>query len=143
MSLILTGDQVHVIKAQVTAALPAEACGLLTGRRAGHLARVERLWPADNLLAHVPGRFELDPAIRFQAERACRHNGSHVLGHWHSHPGGSATPSVTDRLQAYEPDLIWLIVAVGVAYNHTIRAWRISAPGARPRPVRLKVEGGP
>ncbi len=109
--LVLSVHQMAAIASAAEAAWPAEGCGLLigTGRR---VVRVTHVMAADNLLRdHGNDRFELDPAARFKAERLARETGQHVVGHWHSHPDGTARPSATDMAQAWEPDMIWLIVA--------------------------------
>lgn len=112
--LVLSAEQMAEIADAAEAAWPAEGCGLLVGRDAGrrHVA-VTRVLPADNLLRHQGNdRFELDPAVRFAAERSLRGSGEKVVGHWHSHPDGDATPSATDLSEAWEPELIWLVVGV-------------------------------
>ncbi len=99
------------IRALCRAAAPAEACGLLVGRGRRVLS-VRRIVPAANLLAATPGRFELDPRLRLAVEKQCRGTRDRIIGHWHSHPGGRAEPSATDLAMAWEPELVWLVVAV-------------------------------
>jgi proteasome lid subunit RPN8/RPN11 len=125
--LILSAGQMAEIAAAAEAAWPAEGCGLLVGRNAGRRdALVTRVIPADNLLRHQGNdRFELDPAVRFAAERAARDAGERVVGHWHSHPDGGAKPSAADLSQAWEPEMIWLIVGVA------------AAPDGRPQAVQM------
>ncbi len=110
MILVLTPAQMAAITAAAAAAWPAEACGLLIGHGTRRLV-VTREVPAPNLLAEIPGRFELDPRVRLREEKACRGSNDRIIGHWHSHPGGVAEPSATDLAMAFEPDLAWLIVA--------------------------------
>ncbi len=113
--IILTAAQLASIADAAEAAYPDECCGLLVGHGVRTI-RVTRLAPAPNLLrGQAHDRFELDPRSRFETERALRGTAERIVGHWHSHPNGSATPSATDLEQAWEPDLIWLIV--GVAAN--------------------------
>jgi proteasome lid subunit RPN8/RPN11 len=110
--LVLSAEQMADIASAAEAAWPAEGCGLLigTGKR---VIRVTHVMAADNLLKNQGNdRFELDPAARFAAERLARATGQRVVGHWHSHPDGSARPSATDMAQAWEPDLVWLIVGI-------------------------------
>jgi len=117
--IILTAAQLASIADAAEAAYPGECCGLLVGHGARTI-HVTRLAPAPNLLRSETGdRFELDPRIRFETERAVRGTAERIVGHWHSHPNGSATPSATDLEQAWEPDLIWLIA--GVAPNDSGR----------------------
>lgn len=128
--LALTLPHRAAILAATRAAAPAEACGLLVGR-GRRILRVTRLVPAANLLAHVPGRFELDPLVRLRTERECRGGGERVIGHWHSHPDGPARPSATDLAMAYEPDLVWLIAG----RNRDLRAWRLEGGSFAPVPL--------
>jgi proteasome lid subunit RPN8/RPN11 len=106
-------EQTHLssIHAHVLQSFPAEDCGLLSGTFLGHDYVVDAIWPAPNILAHNPGRFEVDPSVRIKVEKICRQRGTRVLGHWHSHPFATAFPSETDRQSAYEPDLVWLILS--------------------------------
>ena len=111
--LVLSRDQERRISDGAVAALPNEDCGLLTGVEHNGQRRVTRLWPARNLARDPSRGFDLDPSVRIKAEVHCRASGERVLGHWHSHPNGRRDPSAQDLAMAYEPDLIWLIVAVG------------------------------
>jgi len=95
------------------AARDREICGLLFGS-ADSIARAE---PADNVAANPADTFEIDPRSLFAALRAERAGGDKVIGHYHSHPNGSAEPSPRD-LAAAEPGKLWLILGGGVA-----RAW--------------------
>lgn len=106
-----------LLKAMVDAAeaaYPAEACGLIIGRGKGQLIRVTRVIPAANLLAATGDRFELDPAVRIRVEKELRDSGTkdRIVGHYHSHTDGSSDPSATDRANAHEPDMAWVIIGV-------------------------------
>jgi desampylase len=82
--------------------------------------------------------FEIDPAALFAAIRAERAGGPRILGHYHSHPNGSPTPSARDAAMALQPGRFWLIVAAGEA-----RMWR-EVPGGAAHgafdPVELVVD---
>jgi proteasome lid subunit RPN8/RPN11 len=103
--------------------LPNEACGLLLGHREDSRAEVLRVWPAANLLARVD-RYEIAPETVLGADRAARDAGRLLLGAWHSHPGGVAIPSATDRDQAW-PDWCYLIVGLADPAAPDLRAWRL------------------
>ncbi|MGE5547331.1 MAG: M67 family metallopeptidase [Solirubrobacterales bacterium] len=123
------------------AAYPAEACGLIVGRGKGQLVRVTRVVAAANLLADQPGRFELDPAVRVALERDLREAGGkdRVVGHYHSHPDGSADPSAADRAGAFEPELAWVIVGVLDGQAIQVQGHRFDDKRAGFRPVPLRV----
>jgi len=83
-----------------------EVCGLLLGTEAD----VRSALPADNVAADPARTFELDPHVLLAAHKAARGGGAAILGHYHSHPSGAATPSATDAEHA-RPGALWLIVA--------------------------------
>jgi len=139
MSLVLTAAQWEAIDAECRAAWPAEACGLLIGR-GERVLTVTGVMAAVNLAPDQGDHFELDPRVRFEAERRCRASGERLLGHWHSHPNGRKTPSATDLAMAFEPDLVWLIVAIlaAGAASHA-GAFRLDPRKGCFRPVRLTI----
>jgi [CysO sulfur-carrier protein]-S-L-cysteine hydrolase len=74
---------------------PNECCGLLVGRR----GVIEGSVRARNLQAS-PTRYLIDPQDHFAAMRSARAQGLHVVGAYHSHPGGAPTPSPSDVAEA-------------------------------------------
>ncbi len=92
------------------AAPDREICGLLFGSS----DRIDRAEPAANVADHPHDTFEIDPRALFAALRAERAGGARMIGHYHSHPNGSAEPSPRD-LAAAEPGKLWLILGGGVA----------------------------
>ena len=70
-------------------------------------------------------RFEIDPATLFAALRAERAGGAKIVGYWHSHPSGDASPSATDAAMAAPDGKLWLIVA-----GEEVRLWRAIEGGA-------------
>jgi proteasome lid subunit RPN8/RPN11 len=91
--------------------------------------------PADNVAADRQRRFEVDPATLFAAIRAARDGGPPVLGHYHSHPGGSAEPSATDAAMIRHHGELWIIVA-----GPTTAAWVASGLNTF---VSAKIDTGP
>ncbi|AHE52741.1 hypothetical protein NX02_05000 [Sphingomonas sanxanigenens DSM 19645 = NX02] len=88
----------------------AEICGLLLGGA----GRIEAILPAANVAADPAHRFEIDPATLFAAHRAARAGGPRIIGHYHSHPTGSAEPSPRDAEQAIGGEY-WLLLGGGAA----------------------------
>jgi len=107
--------------AEAAAAPDREICGLLFGNE----ARIEEARSTANVAPDTSCWFEIDPAALFAAHRAERAGGPRLIGHYHSHPGGSAEPSPRD-LAAAEPGRLWLITGGGV-----IRAWMAGGDGFR------------
>ena len=111
----------HAIRTDVAAAGLREACGLLLGEG----TRVTAALPCRNAAADPHRRFEIDPTALLAAHRAARAGGPAILGHYHSHPGGSPVPSARDAADAAEDGALWLIVGTAEA-----RLWRAVAGGA-------------
>ncbi|KAF0119302.1 MAG: Mov34/MPN/PAD-1 [Rhodospirillaceae bacterium] len=130
--LSLSRNDCHRIRTAVATAYPAEGCGLLAGVTEGTACwRVTRVVPTRNLLTQRD-RFEVDPAARFALMRDVRGGSERLIGHYHSHPDGPACPSATDRAMAFEPELIWVIVAVANGRAETIKAYRLGGPTIHP-----------
>ncbi len=124
--LLLKPEDLKRIADHAEAAYPREACGLLLGfQRAGGDFEVTRMAESENkAVADGNDRFEIDPELRLSLMREARDaapaamlaampGASHgIIGHYHSHPNGSARPSATDLAMVWEPGLIWLITAV-------------------------------
>jgi len=144
MKLTLRAEQLNVIRHQVITAYPAEACGLFSGAVCDGDFLVTDAWPAPNLLADMAGRFELDPRHRLKVEKICRQSALKVIGHWHSHPSGKAEPSAIDANHAYEPDLVWLILATDGQSVSDIQAFAPpQSPGGSFQPIDLIIISAP
>ena len=114
MKLALAHEFQAAMQDQARAAYPAECCGLIEGKRDGDLVHGLALHPARNIAARRD-RFEIDPQDHFAALKAALTNGRAIIGCYHSHPGGTPTPSQTDHAGAGEEDFLWLIAALGQA----------------------------
>src|SRR5213593_4837429 len=87
---------------------PDECCGVLLGR--GH--EILEAVRARNVATSAATRFLIDPKDHIDARREGRARGLEILGFYHSHPGGSALPSETDRAEASYPDSLYAIVGL-------------------------------
>lgn len=81
------------------------------------------LLPCANVAPRPADSFEIDPAALIAAHRAARTGGPAVIGHYHSHPRGTATPSARDAVAA-EPGSRWIIIA-----GDDVRGWFAAAAG--------------
>lgn len=106
--------------AEAAASPDAECCGLLFGTR----GRIIDAVSCRNVAADPARRFEIDPAALIAAHRAARDGGPTIIGHYHSHPGGTARPSVEDAAQSAADGAYWLIIARDQA-----TLWRAVASG--------------
>lgn len=95
------------LRAIVAAAPDTEVCGLLFGTDREIVAAEA----TPNVAADPYRRFEIDPARLIAAYRAQREGGPRLIGHYHSHPSGAASPSASDRAAA-EAHLLWLILTL-------------------------------
>lgn len=95
-------------------AYPEECCGLLIGFRdpSGRVCITEVAESGNTAPPPRRDRFEVDPAVRFAVMRRLRGRHLEIVGHYHSHPDGPAAPSQQDAAMAYEPEFVWLIIAV-------------------------------
>lgn len=123
------------------AAWPAEACGLIIGRGRGQLIRVTRVVPAANLLAATGDRFELDPAARICVEKELRDTGTkdRIVGHYHSHTDGTTDPSATDRANAHEPEMAWVIIGMHDGQAIHTQAHRLDERRSAFRTVPIRI----
>lgn len=124
MGLVISRAHLAAIRAHADAAGAEECCGLLLGDPAS--GRVQAIQPAPNVAAQPVHFFEIDPATLLAAYRAARRGGPAVIGHYHSHPHGTAEPSAVDAAMAERRGEIWLILGG----DGTARAWRAGSDGA-------------
>jgi proteasome lid subunit RPN8/RPN11 len=112
----------HIIDgiiAQARNELPAEACGLLTGRE-GEAVRQHPLTNVD----HSPEHFSFDPKEQFAVLREARAQGLQIIANYHSHPASPARPSREDIRLAFDPDIVYIILSLQ-AEIPVIRAFSI------------------
>lgn len=138
---------VRTIEAAAEAAYPDECCGLLIGRdiEAGAIV-VTNVAPSANVAAgNHADSFEVDPQVRFDVMRRLdvknEKGGAaeRIVGHYHSHPDHPPEPSARDLEMAYEPDLVWVIVAVDKGRAAAMRAHRLDEAAGRFREIELAV----
>lgn len=131
--VVLAQALYQALLGQALAAVPHECCGLLLG--SGN--RIARIVPAANVAEDPARHFAIDPRALIDAHRAARAGGPQVLGYYHSHPAGPATPSATDRAEAAGDGRIWAIVAPGGAEAAgDVTFWRDDETGFTPLAVQ-------
>jgi len=143
--IYFTPSQLQEIRDLAERAYPDECCGMLVGVvDADDKVTVTRVIPSPNVRIDAGGgggedRFEIDPQIRFDLMRALQGRNEDIVGHYHSHPDHPAEPSIHDLDMAFEPNLVWLIVAVNQGQSADTRTWRLNRDTATITPVTLDV----
>ena len=139
MAVCISSEVAGLLRASAMAAMPQECCGILFGTTS-HGAQAYRITDArvTRNVAIEPERcFEIDPAALIDAERAMRNGGAQLLGYYHSHPNGVASPSARDAVASACDGRLWLIVA-----GDALTAWRNIASGSyhgafEPLPIKI------
>jgi len=140
--ITLGADQLAAIEGAAAAAFPSECCGLLVGCvGTGGAVEVSRIVPSPNLAKAPARRFEIDPQLWFELGKALEGGCERIVGLYHSHPGGGAAPSRTDRDSAWEPDQVWLITAVVEGQANQTRAFLFEDMERGFREIRLALGG--
>ena len=110
---------VEELESLARAGLPNEVCGL----GAGTDGTITRLFPLANTAAS-PERYTVDPVEQLEAYRAMDDEGLEPITVYHSHPATPARPSAVDIAEAYDPDVVYLIVSLAEPVS-VVRAWEI------------------
>ena len=110
MQVAIAASLLDRLLAEAAADPTREICGLLFGD-VGQIGTAQRV---ANVAVDDRRAFEIDPKELFSALREERRGGPRLIGHYHSHPNGSAEPSQRD-LAASEPGKLWLILGGGEA----------------------------
>jgi proteasome lid subunit RPN8/RPN11 len=121
---------VRELLAHARAALPREACGLLSGDAAG--GRVRAFHPARNV-ADSSVAFDAHPDDLARILLGIEDGGEDLVAIFHSHPRTGAVPSATDLREAAYP-VVHLIAGLAGGSGrppHGLRAWRYGASTVR------------
>ena len=111
--IVFTSPDLAAVENQAASAAPSEACGLLEGTTHEGRCTVIRVHPSQNVAPDPARRFEVDPRLLLRLQKDLRGRSTGVIGIYHSHPRGSAAPSATDLAMAWQPELVWVITALG------------------------------
>ena len=140
MIVFAGGAIVERIAGAAAQAYPEECCGLLIGHRVGGDLHITHVAASPNVApAERTRRFEVDPALRLSLMRRLRGSDEEIVGHYHSHPNGLVQPSEHDAAMAFEPDLVWIVVAVERGVAGTPGAFLYDAEAGRFRSLPLVV----
>jgi len=109
---------------------PNECCGVLIGRN----GRIERAVPMRNVRPS-PDAYFMDPDEQIALFTAMEQRGEQLLGIYHSHPRGPATPSPADRQLAFHPDALYVVVSLADPDRPDVRGFAVSADGFTDVPI--------
>ena len=140
--IVLAPAHLKQIAEAAEAAYPKECCGLLVGLSVPSGDRVVRRVVASRNVARggTGDRFEVDPQLRFDIRRALEDGPERIVGHYHSHPNHAAQPSERDLEMAWEPDMVWLIVAVEDGRVTETKAHLLDRDAGRFRPMKITTQ---
>ncbi len=108
LELKISRSDTELIRLELEANKPYEACGVLIGNINGNCAFVEKVLPVRNV-KRTRRSFELDPEQLYKAWNDAQKNGMDILGVYHSHPSSCAIPSMWDRETMENAPSVWLI----------------------------------
>jgi proteasome lid subunit RPN8/RPN11 len=97
---------------------PEEACGLLSGEP----WTVSQVYPVENEL-HSPVRFRMDALGQLNAMLKMERAGEELIGIFHSHPAGPASPSPTDLAEFLYPGVLYLIWSKSPPHTWSVRCF--------------------
>ena len=106
--LKISRPDMDLIRAELEANRPYEACGVLIGSMDGSLAHVEKALPVKNS-KRTRTSFELDPKEHYNSWNDAEKSGKQIIGVYHTHPVSSAIPSLWDRETMQNDNSVWLI----------------------------------
>ncbi|GGG15357.1 Mov34/MPN/PAD-1 family protein [Paenibacillus abyssi] len=107
---------------------PFEACGILTGPAqalSGTAAIITDIRPVKNISRHPEQSFVFDPMEWVKTFYDIKKNQQQIVGLFHSHPGGTAGPSIAD-LAGFPNglDTTYWIVSLSLSKSPAVYAYR-------------------
>lgn len=125
-TLHLSDELAACVLGAAARAYPLECCGLIEGCDETDGWRATAVHDLVNVAEDPARRFLIDPQAQFDVMRALRGSERRIIGCFHSHPGGAAEPSATDRANAFESDFLWLIAGGSPDGGLTLRAFHFA-----------------
>ncbi|CAH1199171.1 hypothetical protein PAECIP111893_01251 [Paenibacillus plantiphilus] len=127
--IILTPDQIQMIRQHSEQDYPNECCGVVLGIFGEDGAkRAERLLPINNAREEEAryNRFLITSEDLMRSELQARRLGLDIVGFYHSHPDHPAQPSTFDLEHAW-PTYSYLIVAVAGGVSAELTSWELKS----------------
>lgn len=99
-----------------------EICGVLAGDYGKERSRVAAAQVTANAAKNPRTRYRIDPEELFATIESIEEAGRDVVGFYHSHPNGPATPSATDAARATWSGYSYIICSLDG--HPSIDSWR-------------------
>jgi proteasome lid subunit RPN8/RPN11 len=126
MPLLITSDDLNLIRADGESGYPEEVCGFLYGLDNNAERVIHAVVPVDNQQRFDRNRrFLITPDEFRRAEADARARGLDLLGFYHSHPDHPAIPSEFDREHAL-PLYSYIIVSIQKGVATDVRSWLLN-----------------
>jgi proteasome lid subunit RPN8/RPN11 len=129
----ITEEKLKTLHEWMESTPQVEVCGLIGGRWRNQIASVDSVVWIQNIDALPALRFTMSPSEQLKAMLEFEKHGLELVGIFHSHPHGPASPSPTDIAEANYTEVVYLI---GVP-NGEIAAWRIRRGSAEPVQIQV------
>lgn len=124
--LVLTREVYDAVLDHALEAVPREACGVLAGSQGSGdtsgVVTASSAHPTANVSETPQVRYEIDPEELLSVVESIEQSGRKVVGFYHSHPSGPASPSDTDHREATWVDHHYVIVSLS-GRQPTLGAW--------------------
>ena len=147
--LLIRPEHLDAITNQANQFYPEEVCGFLIGTDCENAnLQVSRVVASDNVTAlDRTKHFEINPELRLRlmvelrelSDNTLLQTKHRIIGHYHSHPNGKPLPSNRDLSMAWEPDLVWLILAVSNSKVDEFNAYKLSSHTHKFREVAIDI----
>jgi proteasome lid subunit RPN8/RPN11 len=112
MPLIISKENLAIIKKHAAEIFPYEACGAMLGIIDGNNKKITKVFPAQNKYRKIAwDAFEIEPKALLEIDKLSRKENIEVIGFYHSHPNHPAVPSSAD-INASWPYYSYTIVSV-------------------------------
>lgn len=136
--LVIPRDVADDLVAHARERAPAEVCGVLAGDHGPDRSVVAASTRTPNVADEPRTTYHMDPEAQLAAIEDGEEAGHEVVGFYHSHPAGPATPSSTDTERATWPGASYVIVALDG--DSTVKSWRWNGDAGRfeREPVRVE-----
>ena len=121
---------------------PAEACGILLGKRFEDIIVITNcIFLENNTAASMQdSHFSIDPLKLYEYEKTCADDGNEIIGFYHSHPDAKAFLSHEDKKYMI-PEQLYLIFEVKDGKTLHRNVWKKSIEDNSIERIKIKVKG--